>query len=274
MLVSWLHILYNYGWEEELQMRMVSDGKLLVMLFAVFTFVLVISLMTSSRFDAIAYAALITLIWPIVVTLATYTVSSFLPGFTLRSAYSLGSNRIGAIPYSMMLVPILHVFAYHLLETATIIYWTLFTLGLLLISYVVFVGRKAEFTDLEGGLSIPYVILRLISALAIGLILGWVFYIASGMASTFIFLLGILVGASITHILLDMIFRRFRPQWRNTFKGTFVTLVLALSFFFILRQGAFGYSEPTTSHHSRSGGNHPLAYLPCRLCHRVRGSPH
>lgn len=242
MLASWVLITYNEGFGDEVQLRIISDGKLFVLLFAVFTFILLISLLTGSRFDAISYTALLTLVWPIMISLVTFTITSYLPGFTLKSISVLGSNQMSAVPYSMLLVPTLHIFVYYLLEAGAVVYWLIFTLLWMVVSFVLFSGRKAEFNNAGSGFTVPYMLLRLISSFAVGLALGWAFYLANGMSGTYIFLLGTLIGSVITHIILDMIFRRQDHRWRSSIKGFLLTMVLSVIFFFVLKEGGFGYA--------------------------------
>lgn len=245
MLISWALILYKEGWGEELQLRMMADGKLFILLLAVLAFTMLITMLTRSRFDALAYTTLFTIVWPIMITVVTFTISSFLPGFTLKSAYFLGSSRIGAVPYSMLLVPTLHIFVYYFLETGAIAYWLIFSAVTFLIAFVLYSGRKAEFANTNFGYTAPYMVMRLISAFAVGLVFGWAFYLANGMSSTLTFLLGTILGGVISHIILDMIFYRINHRWRSTFKGGFLTLLISAVFFFVLRSGALGYALKT-----------------------------
>lgn len=213
-------------------------GMLLVVA-AAFLFCILMAVCTGTTLDMVLSVIGVNLAFPILVYSCIYMISRLLPGFGSWPEID-ETILVGLSPFAALFISPFTL-RNSLNATTFFAWWVIFTVFLTFLCIYLYRRRKSEAAENTFAFQIPKGLIRfLITAVggfALGFILFWYY------ASTVNFLVGMLLGSVVAHIVVEAIYSRGFSHMKRSFVGYAVFAGAFLVFYGVVCTGAFGYAE-------------------------------
>lgn len=202
---------------------------------AAFTFTTFMTICSGTMFDAIISVVVVSVTYPLMVTVGGMAFSMIIPGM---SNYSLIDPTFDTAfsPYIAAFIPSFNgvsMLPYY-------IWWIFLTLALFAASILLYRQRKSECAESNFAFPIPKTIIRFVATFAAAICTGMIF-ITMFQNSTFNFLLGAVIGSLCTHIIAEAVYSRGFKGMKKSFLYYGVFAVVFAACYGIAVTGFLGY---------------------------------
>ena len=202
---------------------------------AAFTFTTFMTVCSGTMFDAIISVVVVSVTYPLMVTVGGMAISMIVPGM---SNYSMMDPTFDTAfsPYIAAFIPSFRgvsLVPYY-------IWWILLTLVLFAASILLYRKRKSECAESNFAFPIPKTIIRFVATFAAAVCTGMIF-IAMFENSTFNFLFGAVIGSLCTHVIAEAVYSRGFKGLKKSFLYYGIFAVVFASSYGIAVTGCLGY---------------------------------
>ena len=192
--------------------------------------------LTGKLFDAMFLLLMLNIVYPGALYTIDSIVSMVLPGFSMTNYASIAN-----IGRYLLLCPIGELFkvAFQPMTLLEVLWWIVLILVMSMGSLLIYKRRPSEMAGKPLAYRSPFLIIRFLACLVVGLIFGYMYYNLYSTLLAFIF--SATVGSLATHTLIEVVMSRGFRNYRRSLPsyGVFV-LIFAIGCL-IVTTGFFGY---------------------------------
>lgn len=217
---------------------------LFLMLAAALLFCVLMAVCSGTTLDMVLSVIGVNIAYPLLVLAVLFVISCLLPGFNMDQMSPLWVTLIS--PFTAVFAAISSVGQPFDAEKMTFfIWWIVFSVFLAGLCVYLYRRRKSESAENTFAFAIPKQIIRFLLTAVGGLGLGLIFYWYN--STTLNFLLGLLIGSLVAHVIVEAVYSRGFSRMVRSLAGYGVFLVVFAAFYGVVCTGGFGYADRVPS---------------------------
>lgn len=217
---------------------------LFLMLAAALLFCVLMAVCSGTTLDMVLSVIGVNIAYPLLILAVLFVISCLLPGFNTEHVSPLLTTLIS--PFTAVFAAISSVDqAFDAEKITFLIWWIVFSVFLAVLCVYLYRRRKSESAENTFAFAIPKQIIRFLLTAVGGLGLGLIFYWYN--STTLNFLLGLLIGSLVAHIIVEAVYSRGFSRMVRSLGGYGVFLVVFAAFYGIVCTGGFGYADRVPS---------------------------
>ncbi len=217
--------------------EVVNSGLIFILLsLALYTVSVMSFVLSGNRFDAMMLLLMFNIAWPATLYVIDSTTSRILPGFSINNYNNaINIDRYLALsPFGELLKA-----SFLSIKTNMVIWWVAIIVVILLSSLLIYMRRPTELAGKPLAYRIPFLVIRFILCLIVGMILGSLYYDLFSKWYGFIF--ATVISTLAVHTLIEIIFSRgFKNFLKSLVSYGVFAVIFALGFISITT-GFFGF---------------------------------